>query len=78
MRKKKQALVVTFNTTVAAMEAENYFEEHGVEGRLGPIPPSIKAGCGLAWIAPPGEKEEMEKDLKAAGINYHEMHSMEV
>lgn len=78
MRKKEKALVVTFNTTVAAMEAENYFQEHDLPGRIIPVPPAVKAGCGLAWMSPPDMKEKMVQELKDAGIQWHDMHVMEV
>lgn len=78
MRKKKPTLVVTFNSTVAAMEAEDYFQKHGFPGRVIPVPPTVKAGCGLAWAAPPESKEQMIQELKDAGIQWHDMHVMEV
>lgn len=78
MRKKEEALVVTFNTTVAAMEAENYFKEHGLPGRIISAPPTVKAGCGLAWMSSPDMKDKMVQELTDAGIQWHEMHVMEV
>lgn len=53
MRRKQLRLVVTFSTTVAAMEMERYCLENGIPGRLIPTPRQITADCGLAWSAPP-------------------------
>lgn len=52
MRQKQLRLVVTFSTTVAAMEMERFCLAHGIPGRLIPTPRLITADCGLAWSAP--------------------------
>ena len=54
MREKKPALIITFPSTAAAMEAESFCQEQGLPGRIIPVPREITAGCGLAWRAPPG------------------------
>ena len=53
MREKKPALIITFPSTAAAMEAESFCQEQGLPGRIIPVPREITAGCGLAWRAPP-------------------------
>jgi len=68
MRGKEPALVVTFETTTAAMEAERYCMDHGLPGRIIPVPREITAGCGLAWKAPPEAEERIRNALSAAGI----------
>lgn len=68
MREKKSALVVTFHTTTAAMEAEAFCLEHGLPGRVIPVPREITAGCGLAWKAPPEAEAELSAALDGAGI----------
>ncbi len=68
MRKKELKLVVTFHTTTAAMAMEAACKEHGVEGRLIPVPRSITAGCGLSWCAELSEKEAIEAVMKLVGI----------
>ena len=52
MREKRLRLVVTFVTTVAAMEMERFCLANGISGRLIPTPRQITADCGLAWLAP--------------------------
>ena len=49
MRKKKPYQILTFHTTSAAMAMELYCKEHGIPGRLIPVPRELSAGCGLAW-----------------------------
>ena len=53
MLQKHLRLVVTFPSTVAAMEMERYCLENAIPGRLIPTPRQITADCGLAWSAPP-------------------------
>ena len=51
MREKHPFIVLSFQTTVAAMET-------GIPGRLIPLPREISAGCGLAWRMRPEEWEQ--------------------
>ncbi|MDO4555661.1 MAG: DUF3343 domain-containing protein [Lachnospiraceae bacterium] len=60
MRKKELSFLVTFHTTTGAMAMEKYCHEHGVMGRLIPVPREITAGCGMAWKAPIEKKEEIQ------------------
>ena len=57
-------LVVAFEETTNAIEAEQYFQEHEIEGRMIPLPGAISAGCGLAWAAPLKERELIEKQMQ--------------
>ena len=74
MREKRLRLIVTFRTTVAAMAMEAYCLEHGVPGRLIPVPREISAGCGMAWSAPPEAEAVMEEALSGAGISAENFH----
>lgn len=49
MRAKEPCYVFTFYTTADAIAFENYCHEHGLPGRLIPIPRELSAGCGMAW-----------------------------
>lgn len=69
MRKKQRKLVITFESTVAAMAAEKYCKEQNVPGRLIPVPTQITAGCGLAWAANPEARERVLSVLKQNAIN---------
>lgn len=51
MIKKELKIVITFYTTTDAMAMEQVCKVSGAEGRIIPVPPSISAGCGLAWCA---------------------------
>lgn len=68
MREKVLKLVVAFEETTNAIEAEQYFQEHGIEGRMIPLPGAISAGCGLAWAAPLKERELIEKQMQEGTI----------
>ncbi len=57
MRPRQLRLIVSFHTTTAAIAMERYCLENGVPGRLIPIPREITAGCGMAWSAPPEERD---------------------
>lgn len=58
-RQKKPRLVISFNTTTAALA----FEDICKLGRLIPLPPEIKAGCGLAYCAELEFEQEINKLL---------------
>ena len=73
MREKKPALVVTFSTTAAAMEAERRCQELGLPGRIIPVPREITAGCGLAWKAPPESEEQIRTIFQAEGLAWAAM-----
>ena len=54
MRVRKTYIVLSFRTTLQAMEWEKQCLAAGVPGRLIPLPREISAGCGLAWRMLPG------------------------
>lgn len=74
MRKKTLKLVVTFHTTADAMAMEKACKEHGVSGRLIPVPRTISAGCGLSWCAELEEMEQIKTVMKTVGIEEEDMH----
>ena len=74
MRKKELKLVVTFHTTADAMAMEKACKEHGVPGRIIPVPRAISAGCGLAWCAELDEREQISDVMKQVGIQEEDMH----
>lgn len=49
MRTKREYIVLSFCTTLEAMEWEKQCQARQVPGRLIPLPREISAGCGLAW-----------------------------
>lgn len=71
MREKKLYVVITFQTTYQAMAMEAYGKEHGIKGRLIPVPTAISAGCGLAWRMLKGDFEEFP--LEETGLNYEKI-----
>lgn len=73
MREKKPALIVTFATTAAAMEAESFCTARQLPGRIIPVPREITAGCGLAWKAPADARELLAGALEEAGLTWSAM-----
>ena len=74
MIKKSLKLIITFHTTTAAMAMENACKATGANGRLIPVPPSIDAGCGLAWCAEPASEYRLCAIMQQSGIDYQGMY----
>ena len=78
MREKKLRLIITFHTTTSAMAFEKYCLANSLPGRVIPVPTSITAGCGMAWMAAPEDRpvleEAIEKDALAVDALYEVMH----
>ena len=68
MREKKLMLVVAFPNTTNAMAMEKYCRQRGVGGRLIAVPPSIPAGCGMAWCAEPEAEAAVKEVLSGQSI----------
>lgn len=64
MRAKRLYIVLSFHTTLEAMEWEKHCLASCIPGRLIPLPREISAGCGLAWRMPPEEWELWQMKLK--------------
>ena len=68
MRTKQNYHLLTFHTTTAAMATEDYCHEHGIPGRMIPLPQEISAGCGLAWRMRPEEYAQEKDRIEASKI----------
>lgn len=68
MRQKQKKIVFAFESTTMAMKMEKVMKEEGAPGRLIPVPKEITAGCGLAYIVEPENREEIETLMAAHGI----------
>lgn len=68
MREKVLKLVVAFEETTDAIEAEQYFQKQKIEGRMIPLPGAICAGCGLAWTSSLKERKLIEKQIQEGNI----------
>lgn len=69
MREKKLRLIITFPTTTAAMAFETHCQAAGLPGRLIPVPTSITAGCGMAWMADPADRPALEEAIEKDALN---------
>ncbi len=69
-------LILSFHTTTDAMAAEALCREKKIPGRIIPVPPDIKADCGLAWRTDPENREALSRALSGkvapAGWNIRE------
>ena len=74
MIQREMRLVITFHTTTEAMAMELACKSAGAAGRLIPVPPSITAGCGLAWSAAPDARSNLEALMHASGVSFQEIH----
>ncbi len=70
--------MVTFDTTVQAMAAEAHLTAHRIPGRLIPVPREITAGCGLAWKAPPEDRNTVLSAMMEAGLDWAAMYELEI
>ena len=70
MRERKRRLVVTFHSTAEAMAFESLVKTEQLPGRLIPVPASIRAGCGLAFMASADEAEQVISFINQSGISY--------
>ena len=50
------------------MAMEDYCHEHGIPGRMIPLPQEISAGCGLAWRMRPEEYGQEKDRINASKI----------
>lgn len=66
-------LIVTFPTTTAAIAFERMCKSEGLPGRLIPVPPQIKAGCGLAWLTIPKHRERLDCLAKEFELVYEDV-----
>lgn len=77
-RVRKPALVVTFPTAAAAMACEELCGAQGLPGRMIPVPGEVRAGCGLAWKAAPGDQGVLASALAEAGVELEAMTVIEM
>ena len=63
MRIKRSYIVLSFRTTLEAMEREKQCHVRQVPGRLIPLPREISAGCGLAWRMLPEDWQNWQAEL---------------
>lgn len=58
---KTLQLVATFPNTISAITMEKLCKEQGLPGKMIPVPRAISASCGMAWLAPTGSREDLER-----------------
>ena len=78
MRAKAPRAVMTFSTTADAMALEAAAKEHGLPGRMIPVPSAIDAGCGFAWRCELAERDELLAGAAEYGLAYEGVHEVEM
>lgn len=78
MRKREQKIVITFATTTTAIHMEQCCKKKELPGRLIPVPTAITAGCGLAWVIYPFEKESILAMMEKEGIVAEGIYELEI
>lgn len=68
-----QRLIVTFHTTSEAMAAESACKREQIPGKLIPVPRTLSAGCGIAWMSEPQEQSRMEQLLERRQIEWDQI-----
>ena len=59
------------------MAAESVCREHSVSGRLVPVPREITAGCGLAWMSDPEQKDTILAFFQDYDLAYEGCHLLD-
>ena len=67
-RERSLVLVLSFDTTAAAMETERICAEAGIPGRLFPMPRQLSSDCGIAWASDPVDRPRLEALAEAGRI----------
>ena len=78
MLEKQLKVVLTFDSTVYAMEAERVCQEHGISGRLIPVPKEISAGCGLCFAAQPSQKDSLLELIQNGVVHAEKVFELQI
>lgn len=62
-------LVFTFGNTLDAIRAETALQAAGVSVQIMPLPPAIKAGCGICLRFAPAQKQQADLILQGQQIH---------
>ncbi len=75
---RSRALIVTFDTTAAAMAMEKACRAAGLPGRLMPVPRALTADCGICWRAEPAQREALERVIREHTLEPAGIHELEL
>ncbi len=68
-----EQLIVTFHTTSEAMATEFACKKALLTGKLIPVPRTLSAGCGIAWMARPEDRPALKALLETQAIEWDTM-----
>ena len=75
-RPKPNTVVFTFDTTTDSLAFEKICREAGLPERLAPLPSTISAGCGYAWVAPIASRQDIESAAQTADATYSNVYEV--
>lgn len=78
LKEKGLYTVVTFPNTTAALAMEAACKSQAIPGSIIPVPNQITAGCGFAWRADSGAREQIEGFLADQGLAFTQVHTIEL
>jgi hypothetical protein len=78
MRKKESRFIIVFPSTTAAMALQSACEKEGLSGRLIPLPPQIRAGCGLAWCCRLADEEKLRAFIDTQSLEIEDFHYVDL
>lgn len=77
-RKKLPRCLMTFPNTTEAMKMEDACRAASLPGRLIPVPGTISAGCGMAWMSELDWREEVEKLARLSDVKWEAIHELDL
>lgn len=66
--------LLTFESSHAAIAAEQTLLEAGFPVRMLPLPSALGAGCGLALRFPAGEEKALRREIAEQGLQYQALY----
>ncbi len=78
IRQKTPHVVVAFDTISDVMAVEEAAKEHGIPGRIIPVPTQVDAGCGMAWAAPFEKHDEVVAALQEHSLAFSSVHEVDL
>jgi hypothetical protein len=68
-----EQIIITFSSTLQAMNADEWVQNKKLPARLIPIPGSLRAGCGLGLLVQKEDEEWWKSLLEKEHIAYEQI-----
>lgn len=73
-KRSRETLFVTFDTTTDALSFKAHAAARGLTGKLGVVPRTLSADCGMAWEEPASNEQALLAAIHAEGVGCHGPH----